>query len=161
MPITSRRFFTTKPRIGQLTTLELTHPAFGVRRYVGNQYFEKTIGGEVYQPAAMTITESVQDERNSISYNVQLGRVGSQAKALSKAIDKYPLGWMVPIEGTVKYWLANDLSTPFRQPVTLTVGGFVIDGDSVAITLDTANPRGQAVARRYNGNDFPGTKAKI
>lgn len=161
MPISSREFFTTKPRIIEYMTLEVYHPAFGYLRYVKDQYFEKTIGGQVYQPAMMQITETLQDERNSISYEVQLGRVGSQAKQFIKAVDKYPLGWMIPISATVKYWLSNDLTEPYRPSVELSVGNFAMDADIVALTLDTANPRGQSVARRYNGVEFPGTNARI
>jgi hypothetical protein len=161
MPISSREFFTTKPRIIEYMTLALYHPAFGYARYIKNQYFEKTLGGDIYQPAAMEITETLQDERNTVSYQVQLGRVGSQAKQLAKAIDQYPLGWMIPIEATVGYWLSDNLAEPYRPFVELSVGNFAIEGDNVAVTLDTANPRGQSVARRYNGNEFPGTRAKV
>lgn len=161
MPISSREFFTTKPRIVEYMTLTLYHPAFGYLRYVANQFQDKVIAGNTYQAAAMEIVESLQDERNSISYQINLGRVGSQAKLFAKAIDKYPLGWVIGIDATVGYWLSDDLTTPYRPLVNLSVGTFSMDGDSVAITLDTANPRGQGVARRYNGDDFPGTKAKV
>jgi hypothetical protein len=164
MPISSRGFFTTKPRIIEYVTLEIYHPAFGYLRYyttIGGAYFEKTFAGNVYQPSQMEIKETLQDERNTVSYEVQLGRVGSQAKQFVKAVEKYPLGWMIPIYGVVKYWLSNDLSAPYRNPVELSVGNFAIEGNNVALTLDTANPRGQSVARRYNGNEFPGTRAKI
>lgn len=161
MPITSRNFFNTKPIIIEYTTLEIFHPAFGTLRFVKDQYFDKTIGGDVYNPAEMEVKETLQDERNTVSYEIQLGRIGSQAKAFAKAIDRYPLGWMIPIISTMKFWLSDDLTTPYRPPVVLSVGNFVIDGQSVALTLDTANPRGQSVARRYNVNEFPGTGARI
>jgi len=161
MPITARNFFNTKPVIIEYTTLEIFHPAFGTLRFVKNQYFEKAIGGEIYQPAQMEIKETLQDERNTVSYEIQLGRIGTQAKAFVKAIDKFPLGWMIPITSTVKFWLSDDLTTPYRPPVVLSVGNFAIDGQNVALTLDTANPRGTSVARRYNGEEFPGTNAKI
>jgi hypothetical protein len=161
MPISSREFFNTKPIIIEYTTLEIFHPAFGTLRFVKNQYFEKTFASEVYQPAQMEVKETLQDERNTVSYEVQLGRIGTQAKAFVKAIDLYPLGWMIPIDATVKFWLSDDLSQPYRPAIALSVGNFAIDGQNVALTLDTANPRGQSVARRYNGDEFPGTRAKI
>jgi len=161
MPISSRNFFTTKPRIIEYMTLEIYHPAFGYLRFVKDQYYEKTFDGDIYQPAAMEIKETLQDERNTVSYEIQLGRVGSMAKQFVKAIDKYPLGWMIPIDGVVKYWLSNDLSTPYRPAVELSVGNFGIEGNNVALTLESGNPRGQSVARRYNGVEFPGTKAKV
>jgi|GEM_PF-181236 len=161
MPISSRNFFATKPRIIEYMTLEIYHPAFGYLRFVKDQYFEKTIGGEIYQPSFMEIKETIQDERNTISYAVQLGHIGSQAKQFVKAIDKYPLGWMIPIDAVVNYWLSNDLTTPYRPTVELSVGNYGMDADNVALTLDTANPRGQSVARRYNVYEFPGTGAKI
>jgi hypothetical protein len=161
MPISQRQFFTTKPKVIEFTTLEIFHPAYGYLRFVGNQYTPKTLGGVVYQPAAMDIKETIQDSRNTVSYEVQLGRIGSQVKPFIKAVKQYPLGWVIPMVSTVSYWLSNDISTPYRVPVVLSVGNLVIDGENVAITLDTANPRGQSVARRYNGTDFPGTRAKI
>ena len=161
MPISSREFFTTKPRIIEYMTLELYHPAYGYLRFVKDQYFEKVIGGILRQPAFMEIKETIQDERNTVSYEVQLGRVGSQAKSFVKEIDKYPLGWMIPVDAKVEYWLSSDLSQPYRPSVALSVGNLAMDADNVAITLDTANPRGQSVARRYNGDEFPGTRAKV
>jgi len=165
MPITSREFFNTKPTIIEFMTLELSHPANDTIRLVttqgGGSYFEKTLGGEIYQPSSMVIKETIQDARNAVSYDIQLGRIGTPAKAFAKNIDKYPLGWMIEVTATVKYWLSSDTATPYRPPVTLSVSNFAIDGDNVALTLEAGNPRGQSVARRYNGREFPGTKAKI
>ena len=156
-----RQFFATKPTLIEYMTLELSHVAFGVKRYVRNQFYDKTFAGNEYQAAAMEVTETIQDDRGSVSYEIQLGRVGSQAKQLIKSVDQYPLGWMIPIEATVTYYLSDDLNTPYRAPVTLSVGSIAIEADIVAMTLDTANPRSLQVARRYNGTDFPGTKAKV
>lgn len=161
MPINSREFFTTKPVVIEYVTLEIAHPAYGDLKFVLEQFEEKTLGGIVYTPASGVIKETIQDSRNSISYEIQLGRVGIQAKQFVKAVNKYPLGWVIPMVSTVKYWLSNDVATPYRPPVELSVGNLAIEGDSVALTLDTANPRGQSVARRYNGVDFPGTRAKV
>lgn len=161
MPISPRKFFNTKPTIIEYTTLKISHPAYGEIRLVKNQYFDKTLGGIVFNPATMEVKETLQDERNTVSYEVQLGRIGSHAKEFVKAIDKYPLGWMIPIIAVVEFWLSDDVSQPYRPAVELSVGNFAIVGDSVALTLDTANPRGQSVARRYNGDEFPGTRAKV
>lgn len=161
MPISSREFFVTKPRIIEYTTMELYHPAIGTFRWVANQFTDKILGGVTYSPITMSVKETIQDARNSISYEVQLGLVGSEAKRIVKEIDRYPLGWMIEIKATVKYWLSSDTSTPYRNPVTLAVGNFMIDGSNVAFTLETSNPRGQSVARRYNGDDFPGTDVRI
>ena len=161
MPISSRQFFNTKPTIIEYTTLTIYHPAYGYLRMVKNQYIDKTLGGTVYQPVSMEVKETLQDERNTVSYEIQLGRVGSHAKSFAKSIDQYPLGWMIPITAVVEFWLSDDTSQPYRPPVELSVGNFVIVGDNVALTLDTANPRGQSVAKRYNGDEFPGTRAKV
>lgn len=160
MTITQRRFFNTRPKLVEYMTLEIQHPAFGVKRWV-KDYFDKTFEGNIYQASYMEIRETIQDDRAAISYEIQLGRVGSQAKPLIKLVDKYPLGWVIPIKGTVKYFLSDDLNTPYRTPVTLDVSNVAIDGESVAITLETANPRGLQVARRYTGADFPGTRAQV
>ena len=161
MPINQRQFFTTKPKVVEYTTLTLSHPAFGDLRYVGNQYFDVTLGGIVYEPAAMSITESLQDERGLVSYDVQLGRVGLIVADYIKLVDQYPLGWVIGIDATVAYYLSSDTSTPYRTPVTLSVGSLSIDRDAVSMSLDTANPRNEVVARRYNGDDFPGTKVQV
>lgn len=160
MTLSPRRFFNARPRIAQYMALELSHVAFGTKRYVAD-YFDKTLGGQLHQAAAIEVKETIQDDRAEISYEVQLGRVGSQAKQLIKAVDAYPLGWMIPIKGTVSYYLSNDLNTPYREPVTLDVSNIIMDGDAVALTLESSNPQGLQVARRYNGVDFPGTKAKV
>lgn len=159
--MTGREFFNTRPRIIEYQTLSLYHPAFGYLRYVRRQQFSKTLGGDIYQPSAMDITESIQDSRNTVSYEIQLGRVGSQVKDFMKAIRNYDVGWMIPIEATYNSWLSSDMDNPFRPTVALYVGNLAIDGDAVVITLETANPKGQAVAAKYNGLDFPGTNAQV
>lgn len=161
MTISEREFFTTKPVVIEYVTLTLTHVAFGTLRYVKNQYFEKTFASEIYQPAAMEITEANQDDKGMINYEIQLGRIGSMIKPFIKAIDEYPLGWMIPIEAQLNFWLSTDTDNPYRNPVNLSVGNLAVNGDAVAISIDTANPRGQAVARKYNGTDFPGTDAQV
>lgn len=161
MTMTSREFFATKPRVIEYMALDLYHPAFGYLRYVQNQFYEKTLGGNVYQPIAMSVTESVADDRATVSYEIQLGRVGSEVKAFVKAIDQYAFGWMIEIDATVSYYLSTDLVTPYRTPVSLSVGTLAMEAESVAITLETGNPRAQGVARRYGTDDFPGLKTLI
>lgn len=160
MTMTQRRFFNTRPRIVEYVTLELAHPAFGGRRFV-HDYFDQTFEGNLYQAATLDITESQQDNRADISYDVQMGRVGIQAKEILKLVDKYPLGWVIPFTGTVKYFLSSDKSTPFRTPVTLDVSNVAMDGDGLAFTLEIANPMNIQIARRYNGRDFPGTDSQV
>ena len=157
MTVTARQFFNAKPYIEEFQTISLYHPAFGYLRFIKNKYFDKVLGGNTFQPATMDITESAQESSNTISYEVQMGRVGSRVKEFTKAIDNYTFGWMIPIEATAEYWLSDNLDAPYRPAVTLSVGNLAIQGDSVGFTLDTANPRGQAIADRYNGVDFPGT----
>ena len=161
MPISQREFFTTKPVILEYTTIEFYHPAFGYLRFIKNQFFEKEIAGDIYQPASMEVTETEQDERGSVSYEIQLGRIGTQIKEFIKAVDAYPLGWMIPIESNLKFWLSDDLSEPYRPIVPLSIGNIVINGSSAAITLDTGNPRAKRVARIYKATDFPGTAVTV
>ena len=162
MAISSRQFFTTKPRVIEYMTLDLYHPAFGYLRYYTTipepkAFIDKTFAGNEYQAAAMLVTETIQDERNAVSYEIQLGRVGSMAKPAIKLIDQYEFGWMIAVEATVSYYLSSDMDNPYRNPVTLSVGTLTMEADSVVITLDTANPRNKSAARKYNGDDFPGT----
>lgn len=161
MPINQRKFFTTKPNIIEYMTLELYHPAFGYLRYVQNQFYEKTFENVAYQPIAMSVTESVADDRATVSYEIQLGRVGSEVKEFTKAVDKMPFGWMTEVQATVRYYLSNDINEPYRTPVTLSVATISMEADSVAITLETGNPRAQSVGRKYNTSDFPGLKTLI
>lgn len=161
MTMTSREFFNTKARVIEYMTLDLYHPAFGTLRYVQNQFYEKTFNGVVYQPLAMNVTESVADDRATVTYEIQLGRVGSEVKEFIKAIDKASFGWMTEVEATVSYYLSTDMNTPYRTPVTLSVGTIAMESDSVAITLQTGNPMSQSVSRRYSTIDFPGLKTLI
>ena len=161
MTMTRRKFFATKPRIVEFITLQLTHPAFGTLRYVANQFFEIEFAGQKYTPAAMSIVDSVQEDSGSVSYTIQLGRIGSQAKEFAKSISKYPVGWMIPIDATINYYLSTDMDTPYRPTIELTVGSLDIDDENVSLSIDNANPRLIGVARKYNTRDFPGTGAKI
>lgn len=157
MTTTARQFFNAKPLIIEYQTIVLYHPAFGYLRFVKGQQFDKVFAGETYQGAAMQITESAQESGNTISYEIQMGRVGSSVKEFTKAIDNYTFGWMIPITATAEYWLSDNLEETYRPSVTLSVGNLAIEGDSVAFTLDTANPRGQSVADKYSSTGFPGT----
>ncbi|AZU97924.1 hypothetical protein [Vibrio phage LP.1] len=161
MPISARQFFNTKPRDIEYMTLELYHPAFGYKRYVANQYIEKTLGGLVYEPAAMIVTESISDETNSVNYEIELGRVGSQISQLAKQVKAYPFGYMRSVEATVRYFLSSDTTTPFRPVVTLEIGSLPMDSQNAKLILETSNPRGVKVARTYNGQDFPGLDVQI
>jgi len=161
MTISSREFFTTKPRVIEYMTLDLYHSAFGYLRFVQNQFYDKTLGGNVYQGLAMNVTESVADDRATVSYSIQLGRVGSGVKEFIKAIDNKDFGWMESVKATVSYYLSTDLDEPYRTPVTLDVGTIAMEVDNVAITLETGNPMSQGVAIRYGTDKFPGLKTLI
>ena len=131
MTISSREFFNTKPRVIEYMTLDLYHPAFGYLRYVQNQFYEKTFNGVVYQPLAMNVTESVADDRATVTYEIQLGRVGSEVKSFIKEIEKAAFGWMTEVEATVSYYLSTDLDTPYRTPVTLAVGTIAMEAETL------------------------------
>jgi hypothetical protein len=158
---TMRQFFTKKPWIVEYMTLELSHPAFETLRYVANQFFDIEFNGQTYQPAAMSVIETTQDDSGSVSYTIQLGRVGSQTKAFVKAIDKFPLGWLTPVDATINYYLQTDMNAPYRPTIILTVASLEIDDDNVSISIDNANPRLIGVAGKYNTQNFPGTGAQI
>jgi hypothetical protein len=156
MTMTAREFFNTKPTVVEYMTLDLYHSAFGYLRLVKNQYFEMTFAGETYQPCAMTYTESTHDDTGEVSYTINLGRVGIEAKAMIKAIQNTQYGWMESIQATISHYLSTDTDNPYRTPVTLTVGTITMEADAVAITIDTGDPKSKAVARRYTTDDFPG-----
>ena len=122
MTVTARQFFNAKPLIIEYQTIKLYHPAFGYLRFVRGQQFDKVFAGETYQGASMEITESPVESGNTVSYEVQMGRIGSRVKEFTKAIDNYTFGWMIPIEATAEYWLSDNLEEPYRPAVTLSVG---------------------------------------
>jgi hypothetical protein len=60
-------------------TVEFYHPAFGYYRVVNKLFREATFGGNVYQPAAFSVTEPAQDGSAIISMAITFaGRGGRQ-----------------------------------------------------------------------------------
>ena len=165
--MTVRQFFARKKKIIRYRTFEFYHKSFGVRRFVQNQFEDKSFGlesnaernpGETvqFQAVAAEITDPKISDDPVISLDIQMGRVGSLIKPELKKIKG--IERMTPIECIIRDYLSTDLTSPASLPVKLWVRSISIDNDNVAISAEDSNPQTINVGRVYTVNDFKGLK---
>ncbi|WP_239975316.1 hypothetical protein [Cronobacter sakazakii] len=82
---TFRAYKQQRPTRGLYDTMTFYHPSFGYIRLVDKQFFDKTLGGQVYKPARFEIEESQQSGTPVIDATVKLGRLSSDIKALMRS----------------------------------------------------------------------------
>lgn len=61
-------------------TITIYSPTFGYIRFVNDQVFPKTLGGNVYQPCRMEISDSQQSSTPVIAAGVKFSRMASDFK---------------------------------------------------------------------------------
>lgn len=82
-----REYLSHRPNRVMYITLKFTHPAFEQVRLVADQMFQKTLGGEVYSPCRMEVSESEQSDIPIIQCAVKLSRVAQDIKQGLKGWD--------------------------------------------------------------------------
>ncbi|QDY42235.1 hypothetical protein [Candidatus Pantoea soli] len=148
-----REYKQQRPTRGLYDTLTFYHPSFGYVRLVDKQFYNKTLGGVVYQPARFEVEESQQSGIPVIDVTVKLGRVSSYVKALMKQ-------WkgasrLTAITVTRQIFDSGDVSVPIKS-WQLYVKTVDIDAESASVTLSVTNPLNNNVGRLYDSREYTG-----
>lgn len=159
-----RQFYNQKPiNITEYHTIEIYHPSFNSLRFV-RSYSDKTLTLEASAPRDPStavlfkalnfeVTNPEQDESPSVNIRIQLGRVGSEAKAELKKIRDF--GFYQPAQVIYRRFLSDDTSAPVKV-YKLYADSPVIQANNVAINATDENPNRQDVSRLYTYQVFPG-----
>ena len=134
-------------------TITIYSPTFGYIRFVNDQIFPKTLGGNVYQPCRMEISDSQQSSTPVIAAGVKFSRMASDFKQKLKEWKGY--GRITPIQFTRTRFDAADLNTPIKA-WTLFVSDTSLDPSDVTVSLTIKNPLNANIGRPYNIEEFPG-----
>lgn len=150
---TFRQFKSQRPNRVLYETITFTNEVFGEIRLVGNQIFEKTFAGKVYEPCRMEIVESQQSNTPVISSTVKFGRLAQDFKQqlkLWKAADR-----ITPIKAICQRFDSADMNTPLK-PWTLYVSDVTLDEKDVNVTVSVKNPLNSNIGVLYSPDEFPG-----
>ena len=151
-------YWATKSPLPEYWAVTFEHPAFEAPfRLVADQFAPVTLGGNVFQPAPMTIKppeqKSDSQPRMTITFPRQV--VGREFKRQLRLITA--LASREPIEVTFEIYLAQTLTpqTTWRMYAS-DAGGINFSGDAVQITAGLDNPMRRAVAPVYDPATFTG-----
>ena len=157
--MTSRKFHAQQQKKIVYKAFAISHPAIGTLRYVGGQFYPKTLtlksGGQVvFDPIQMKTSLPNMAEYGTLSMKVDIGRVGSQLKEKLKLIDDYNIA--TPNTETTSFTYYEFIDGAEAIAFEMWVRDFVIDGQMVAIVASDDNPSVINVAKSYKVENFPG-----
>lgn len=148
-----REYKQQRPIRGSFDTITFYHSSFGYVRLVDKQFFEKTLGGQVYKPARFEVEESQQSGTPVIDASVKLGRLSADIKALMKK-------WkgtsrLTAITATRQIFDTGDVSVPLKS-WKLYVKTVDIDEDASSASLSVTNPLNNNISRLYDPVEYTG-----
>lgn len=150
---TYREFRQQRPMRGVYDTMTLYHSTFGYIRLVDKQFFEKTLGGAVYEPARFEIDESQQSGTPVIDATLKLGRISSEVKSLMKKWQG--AARLEAITATRRIFDTADTVTPLKS-WTLYVKNVDLDAENASTVLSVINPLNNNVGRLYDPAEYTG-----
>lgn len=150
---TLREFQSRRPNRILYETITFYSPVFGYIRLVNNQIFPKTLGGQVYTPCRMELTESQQSNTPILDSTVKFGRLAQDFKQQLKQWKSYSR--ITPISATYQQFDSADMTTAIKT-WTLYVGDCSMDDKDVTCSLARINPLNRNVGRLYTVEEYPG-----
>ncbi|HGD3424619.1 TPA: hypothetical protein ACI4DF_003301 [Enterobacter hormaechei] len=150
---TLREFQSRRPNRILYETITFYSPVFGYIRLVNNQIFPKKLGGQVYTPCRMKLTESQQSNTPILDSTVKFGRLAQDFKQQLKHWKAYSR--ITPISATYQQFDAADMSTAIKS-WTLYVSDCSMDDKDVTCSLTRVNPLNRNVGRLYTVEEYPG-----
>lgn len=150
---TLREFQSRRPSRILYETITFYSPVFGYIRLVNNQIFPKTLGGQVYTPCRMELTESQQSNTPILDSTVKFGRLAQDFKQQLKQWKAYSR--ITPISATYQQFDAADMTTAIKT-WTLYVSDCSMDDKDVTCSLTRINPLNRNVGRLYTVEEYPG-----
>ena len=150
---TLREFQSRRPNRILYETITFYSPVFGYIRLVNNQIFPKTLGGQVYTPCRMELTESQQSNTPILDSTVKFCRLAQDFKQQLKQWKAYSR--ITPISATYQQFDAADMSTAIKS-WTLYISDCSMDDKDVTCSLTRVNPLNRNVGRLYTVEEYPG-----
>lgn len=148
-----RQYKSQRPNRVLYETLTFYSPVFGYVRLVNNQIFPKALGGQVFTPCRMELTESQQSNTPILDSTVKFSRLAQDFKQklkLWKAYDR-----ITPISATYQQFDAADMGTAINS-WTLYVSDCSMDDKDVTCSLTRINPLNRNVGQLYTVEEYPG-----
>lgn len=151
-------FWATKSPLAEYHSITFEHPAFSAPfRLVANQFAEVTLGGQVHQPAPMSIKAPDQKSDTQAKLTMSFPRqvVGREFKRQLKLIQAS--GSREPIAVTYAIYL-GDTATPQMtwQLYAAEAGGVSFTADAVQVTATDDNPMRRSAGVIYDPSIFTG-----
>lgn len=150
---TLREFQSQRPNRVLYETITFYNSVFGNIRLVNNQIFPKTLGGQVYTPCRMALTESQQSNTPILDSTVKFSRLAQDFKQKLKLWKSYSR--ITPISATYQLFDAADMSTAIKS-WTLYVSDCSMDDQDVTCSLTRINPLNRNVGLLYTVEEYPG-----
>ncbi|WP_394743780.1 DUF1833 family protein [Escherichia coli] len=150
---TLREFQSQRPNRILYETISFYNATFGYVRLVNNQIFPKTLGGQVYTPCRMEVTESQQSNTPVLDSTVKFSRLAQDFKQKLKLWKAHSR--ITSISATYQVFDAADMSTPIKS-WTLYVNDCSMDDQDVTCSLTRVNPLNRNVGRLYTVEEYPG-----
>jgi len=157
--MTSRQFHAQQQKKKFYRTFEISHPAISTIRYVGGQFYTKTLtlknGTQVtFEPIQMAVGLPSMNQYGTLSMKIDIGRVGTQVKKHLQAIDAYNLA--NPNTATTSFIYREFIDNVEAYSLEMWVKDVIIEGQNVAILASDDNPAAINVAEIYTAERFPG-----
>lgn len=150
---TLREFQSQRPNRILYETITFYNETFGYIRLVNNQVFPKTLGGKVFTPCRMELTESQQSNTPILNSTVKFGRLAQDFKQQLKQWKAYSR--ITPISATYQQFDSADMETAIKS-WTLYVSDCSMDDKDVTCSLTRINPLNRNVGRLYTIEEYPG-----
>lgn len=150
---TLREFQSQRPNRILYETITFYNETFGYIRLVNNQVFPKTLGGQVFTPCRMELTESQQSNTPILNSTVKFGRLAQDFKQQLKQWKAYSR--ITPISATYQQFDSADMATAIKS-WTLYVSDCSMDDKDVTCSLTRINPLNRNVGRLYTIEEYPG-----
>ena len=156
--MTKEQFWATKSPLPEWHSITFEHPSFEAPfRLVANQFAPVTLGGQVHQPAPMSIKPPDQKSDTQARLTMSFPRqvVGREFKRQIRLIQAS--GSREPIAVTYAIYMGDTTAPEMTWSLyAAEAGGVQFSTDAVQVTATDDNPMRRSVAPIYDPSTFTG-----